>query len=102
MATRRGSTSNPDPFSQDRGANMRPLVIVAHAVKLVSRGTVDHGSTSAPRQTARRWRSVDRLGEHIISDLIRESHSGATKRVLAWRYEISLSSVKRILRREHD
>jgi hypothetical protein len=73
--------------------------IVAHTAKLVSRVSVDHGSTSAPRRTARRWRLVDRLGEQIILEIVRSSHAGTTHRALAERYGISLSSVKRVLRR---
>jgi len=73
--------------------------IVAHTAKLVSRVSVDHGSTSAPRRTARRWRLVDRLGEQIILEIVRSSHAGTTHRALAERYGISLSSVKGVLRR---
>ena len=46
-----------------------------------------------------RWRLVDRLGEQIIRDLLRDSRTGTTHRALAERYGISLSSVKRVLRR---
>jgi hypothetical protein len=71
---------------------------VAHTAKLVSRVSVDHGSTQ-PRRTARRWRLVDRLGEQIILEIVQSSHAGTTHRALAERYGISLSSVKRVLRR---
>jgi DNA-binding GntR family transcriptional regulator len=60
-------------------------------------------SNEATRTTAapappRRWRLVDRLGEQIIRDLLRDSRAGITQRRLAVRYGISLSSVKRLLR----
>jgi transposase len=42
---------------------------------------------------------VDRLGEQIILEIVRSSHTGTTHRALAERYGISLSSVKRVLRR---
>jgi hypothetical protein len=42
---------------------------------------------------------VDRLGEQIIRELLADRRSGATKRELVERYGISMSSVKRILRR---
>lgn len=48
------------------------------------------------RPVARRcWRLVGRLGEQIISDLIRDSAVGTTQRTLTERYGISLSSAKR-------
>jgi DNA-binding GntR family transcriptional regulator len=45
------------------------------------------------------WRLVDRLGEQTIQEMLHDSHSGATQRRLAERYGISLTSVKRALRR---
>jgi DNA invertase Pin-like site-specific DNA recombinase len=36
-------------------------------------------------------------GEHIIRDLLHDRRTGNTQRILAKRYGISLSSVKRIL-----
>jgi DNA-binding Lrp family transcriptional regulator len=42
---------------------------------------------------------VDRLGEQIIRELLRDSRTGTTHRALAEHYGISLSSVKRVLRR---
>ncbi len=88
MVDLRGRLSNPDIGD-----------VVAHAAKLVSHVSVDHGSTSSPRQGGRRWRLVDRLGEQIIRKLVADRRSGAPKRELVERYGISLSSVKRILRR---
>jgi len=43
---------------------------------------------------------VNRLGEQLILDLLRDSRTGITHRKLAERYEISLSSVKRLLRKQ--
>ena len=51
------------------------------------------------RHSRRRWPIVERLGEQATRDLMRDSRSRATQRVLAERYGISLSSVKRLLRR---
>jgi len=76
--------------------------VVAHAAKLVSHVSVDQGSTSSPRQAGRRWRLVDRLGEQIIREILAQRQSGLAKRALADRYIISLSSVKRILKRGID
>jgi hypothetical protein len=60
-------------------------------------GIGDGSTASAPR--ARNWRVVDRLGEQVMSDLLRDSCDGTTQRLLAERYGISVSSVKRLLRR---
>jgi hypothetical protein len=87
MVDLRGRLSNPD--IQD---------IVTHTAKLAPPVPADHGSTSSPRQTSRRCRLVDRLGEQIIQELVADSRTGATKRELAERYGVSLSSVKRITR----
>ena len=58
-----------------------------------------HASPSPGIATAtRRWRLVDRLGERVIDELLRDRRQGATQRELADRYDIGLSSVKRILR----
>jgi DNA invertase Pin-like site-specific DNA recombinase len=54
--------------------------------------------STPPLPPPRRWRLVDRLGEQIIRDLLRDSRTGITQRRLAERYEISTSSVKRLLR----
>jgi hypothetical protein len=54
---------------------------------------------TAPTTLHRRWRLVDRLGEQIICDLRRDGRSGVSQRMLAERYGISVSSVKRLLRK---
>ena len=56
------------------------------------------GSAPSPPQV-RRWRLVDRFGEQIIRQLLEDRRGGATMRELVERYGISMSSVKRILRR---
>ena len=50
-----------------------------------------------PRTAQRQWRLIDRLGEQLIAELVRDRRQGATKQQLADRYGISLSSVKRLL-----
>jgi hypothetical protein len=49
-------------------------------------------------QARRPWPIIDRLGEQTLRELLRDRRSGAMQRVLAKRYGISMSSVKRILR----
>jgi hypothetical protein len=54
-----------------------------------------------PSSSSRRpWPVTDRLGEQTVRELLRDRRSGVVQRVLAVRYGISSSSVKRILRRE--
>jgi DNA invertase Pin-like site-specific DNA recombinase len=60
---------------------------------------INGDSRPVPSPAPRRWRLVDRLGEQIIRELLADRRSGATKRELVERYGISMSSVKRILRR---
>jgi DNA invertase Pin-like site-specific DNA recombinase len=72
--------------------------MVALAAQAVA-GIKGTAQAVSPLLTPRRWRLVDRLGEQIIRDLLRDGRSGATKRVLAERYGISLSSVKRLVRK---
>jgi DNA invertase Pin-like site-specific DNA recombinase len=84
----RGRFSNPDVRA-----------VVAQATQAVAGVKVGYGDEASPAVARPRWRLVDRLGEQIIRDLLRDSHSGATQRRLAERYGISLSSVKRVLRR---
>ena len=52
---------------------------------------------SISTRTRRRWRLVDRLGEEVIRDFLEDRRVGMTKLKLAERYNISLSSMKRIL-----
>jgi DNA invertase Pin-like site-specific DNA recombinase len=59
---------------------------------------IDGGRAYSPAPPWR-WRLVDRLGEQVIRELIADGRAGATKRELVERYGISLSSVKRILKR---
>jgi DNA invertase Pin-like site-specific DNA recombinase len=58
------------------------------------------GTPPCPSAPVRRWRLADRLDEQIIRKLLADQRSGATRRELVERYGISMSSVKRILRRK--
>jgi DNA invertase Pin-like site-specific DNA recombinase len=86
----RGRFSNPE---------VRAVVVqvaqLAAGIK-VEENQQERAALAPQRQ---RWRLVDRLGEQIIRDLLRESRTGTTHRALVERYGISLSSVKRVLRR---
>ena len=84
----RGRFSNPEV--QD---------LVESVGQLTAEINSDHSHTAAPTQAPRRWRLVDRLGEQVIGDLLRDRHAGATHHALAERYGISVSSVKRVMRR---
>ena len=84
----RGRLSNPDL--------RRELALAARAVAPVE---IDHQSTTSPTSARQRWRIVDRLGEQVIHELVRDSRAGTTQPKLADRYGISLSSVKRLVRR---
>jgi DNA invertase Pin-like site-specific DNA recombinase len=86
----RGCYSNPQAIEA--------LALAEHTIKDVK---IDGGrvySSTPPR----RGRLVDRLGEQIIRQLLEERRAGATKRELVERYGISMSSVKRILRRKRE
>jgi DNA invertase Pin-like site-specific DNA recombinase len=51
-------------------------------------------------QSGRQWRVRDRLSEAEVRQLVKAFQAGTTKHELAERYGISLSSVKRVLRRQ--
>jgi DNA-binding GntR family transcriptional regulator len=70
-----------------------------HAGQVIAGLKIDHGSTASHSGVPKRWRLVDRLGEQIIRDLLRDSRAGTTQQRLAERYAISVSSVRRLLRR---
>jgi hypothetical protein len=105
---------NPDRRSEAQGSKKNPLVdlVTAYSKRpdllddldravcqtAKTRGSRDHDETAASPACLSQ-RLVDRLGEQIIGDLLRDRRSGASKQVLAERYGISLSSVKRLLRR---
>jgi hypothetical protein len=75
--------------------------VVAHAAQAVTGSKIDHESTASPPLSGRRWRLVDRLGEQILRDMLRDSRMGTTQQRLAERYGVSVSSVKRLSKREH-
>ena len=79
---------------RDTGATL------ASAAKAVEGAVVGDVRTASPARVVRRWRLVDRLGEQIIRELVADRRAGATKQGLAERYNISLSGVKQILKRE--
>jgi hypothetical protein len=70
------------------------VALAAQAIAGIKAGV---GQTSSRRPSQRRRGLVDRLGEQTIRELMRDSRLGATRRALAERYNISLSSVKRLV-----
>ena len=84
-----------------RFSNPEVRAVVAQVAQLADAIKVEEGQQERPALAPQRqrWRLVDRLGEQIIRDLLRDSRTGTTHRALAERYGISLSSVKRVLRR---
>ena len=95
----RGSSKAAMVDLRGRISNREVREDLALAAQAVAHVKINDGSTASPPSVRRRWRIVDRLGEQIIDDLYRDSHAGASKRELAERYGVSLSSVKRVLKR---
>lgn len=60
-----------------------------------------HSVQSAPLSD-RRWRMVDRLSKADIEQLIAAFGAGTPKRELAERYDISESSIKRLIRQHGE
>jgi hypothetical protein len=90
-----GRYSNPDKWghlSETKLALAHPEVD-AEATDVIVR---------APTCSGRPWPVVNRLGEQTVHQLLRDRRAGAIQRALAERYGISLSSVKRILRRSRN
>jgi len=58
------------------------------------------GYNAAPAITAARprWRLTDRLGEVVLRALVEDRRAGLTMMALAQKYDISLSSAKRLLK----
>jgi len=81
-----------------RLSNSQVLEAVALAAQAVDGVKIEAGQVPSPPRAPRRWRLVDRLGEHIILQLLQDRRGGLTKQALADRYDVSLSSIKRILR----
>ncbi len=83
-----------------RGRLSNPEVreVVAQAAQAVNAIKVGAGHAVSLPPALRRWRLVDRIGADAIHKLAADADSGTTKRELAERYGISLSSVKRILK----
>jgi DNA invertase Pin-like site-specific DNA recombinase len=78
-----------------RGRLSNPVVREAVAM---DRGGTDTAEITSPGPR-RRWRLVDRLGEKVIRQLVADGRSGVSRRERVDMYGISMSSVKRILRR---
>ena len=76
-------------------SNPSVLDILAHAAEAVTRGRVEGTSSTSHRSAYKRWRVVDRLGDEAVAELMAAFVAGATREVLAERYGVSLSSVKR-------
>jgi hypothetical protein len=74
--------------------------VLAHAAQTVASLDVDAVRLADHPPTSRRWRIVDRLHARAITQLVSDGLAGVPKRELAMRYDISLSSVKRLLRTE--
>ncbi|MEP6527852.1 MAG: hypothetical protein ABJA86_11885 [Nocardioidaceae bacterium] len=85
-----------------RFSNPEVRAVVGQATQANARVKVESGDEASPRLSGQRWRLIDRLGEQIIQEMLHDSHSGATQRSLAERYGVSLSSVKRVLRRHRS
>jgi hypothetical protein len=83
-----------------RLSNPQAREIVTLAAQAFDNVAGENAQTGLPRSVTRRWRVIDRLGHQVISELLADRHAGATKPALAARYGISVSSVKRILKRE--
>jgi len=69
------------------------------ATQAIAGVKVDGSDEASPALAGPRWRLIDRLGGPGIQEMLHDTHSGATRRSLAQCYGISLSSVKRVLRR---
>jgi DNA invertase Pin-like site-specific DNA recombinase len=89
----RGRFSNPE---------VRAVVVLVAQLAAGIKVEEDQQERLALAPQRQRWRLVDRLGEQIIRDLLRDRHAGTTHRALAERYGISVSSVKRVLRRHRS
>jgi hypothetical protein len=82
-----------------RLSNPQAREIVTLAAQAFDNVAGENAQTGLPRSVTRRWRVIDR-GHQVISELLADRHAGATKPALAARHGISVSSVKRILKRE--
>jgi hypothetical protein len=89
-----GRYSNPDKWGHLTDTTLA-LAEPAVDVQASDEPIIQPSSCSCRRP----WSVADRLGEEVVIDLIRDRRSGASHRALAERYGISLSSVKRVMRR---
>ena len=80
---------------------LKPLVSVLERISEEPPVTEEEARlVSADGPTSRAWHVSDRLTSADIKDLVTSYRAGSTIRVLAEQYDISTSSVKRLLR-EH-
>jgi hypothetical protein len=79
-------------------SNPKALEATALAAQAIDGIKIDSPRPS-PSPAAQRWRLLDRLGEQIVNDLLEDRRLGMTNLRLVEQYSISLSSVKRILKR---
>ncbi len=114
--------SYSDSYSSTKGHDSRCVVMASDLVELVrrysnradlqerlaevcrkARERSDHDDEDPDMgvrgQTARVWRVRDRLTDDDVQLLMAEFLAGTSKRVLAGRYKLSLSTVKNILRK---
>jgi hypothetical protein len=89
-----------NPLVDLRGRLSNPNIrdVIEYSAQAVAHVEIDDGSTASPRRTRRPWQLVDRLGEQLIHELLRNSRAGTNQRRLAEKSGISESSVKRLLR----
>jgi transcriptional regulator of aromatic amino acid metabolism len=85
--------SNPSHF-------LKPLVSVLRKIKSGAMDADLSGFGTVQGKQPSVWRLVDRLSEQEVAALLDTYRAGTPSRVLAVRYSISPTSVKRLLR-EH-
>jgi hypothetical protein len=82
-------------------SNPQAIEVVALAEQTINDIKIDRGRSCFPDPPPR-WRLTDRLGEQIIFQIVNDRRSGMTMLALAEHYGISVSSVKRILKRARN
>jgi hypothetical protein len=74
------------------------LVSAVRQLRQAQTQTGEPAFSGRSTQTSSRWRVGDRLSEAELEELIAAFTAGTSKRILAERYGISESSVKRLIR----
>jgi hypothetical protein len=97
-----GEARRTDPLVALRGLKLNPGLAV-YLRRWVGEGRPGDKATPVASaeggQPGRQWRVRDRLSEADVRELVEAFRTGTTKHELVERYGISLSSVKRVLRR---